>query len=225
MMKHEQLCIPVSTEIKVAWGSPNISLGDIVYYMSPRGVVNLSKKLTLRWTGPYRVTGTPTVSLSIINPIGNWAVNKSELHVLTSRLKKIDPNYSSLNNEQIDLDQINDEDDEDSEVQISRDRDLYTPDVQLKEFTNEPLDSSDVKEEYFPQEILRVPDSQGIPGNISPCPPSQNVPNESLVLQPNQIKLEVDEGLPQNGVDTTETTVHTPVEKRKYNRREIPPTR
>ena len=95
--------------------------------------------------------------------------------------------------------QINDEDDEDSEVQISRDRDLYTPDVQLKESTNEPLDSSEDEEEYFPQEIIRVPDSQGTPGNVSPCPPSQNVPNESLILQPNQIKIEVDEGLPQSG--------------------------
>ena len=225
MMKHEQLCIPVSTEIKVPRGSTNISLGDIVYYMSPRGVVNLSKKLTLRWTGPYRVTGTPTASLSIINPIGNWAVNKRELHVLTSRLKRIDPNYSSLNKEQIDLDQINDEDDEDSEVQISRDRDLYTPDVQLKELTKEPLDSSEDEEEYFPQEIIRVPDSQGTPGNISPSPPSQNVPNESLILQPNQIKVEVDERLPQNRADDTEITVQTPVEKRKYNRRELPPPR
>jgi len=215
----------VSTEIKVPRGSTNISLGDIVYYMSPRGVVNLSKKLTLRWTGPYRVTGTPTASLSIINPIGNWAVNKRELHVLTSRLKRIDPNYSSLNKEQIDLDQINDEDDEDSEVQISRDRDLYTPDVQLKEPTKEPLDSSEDEEEYFPQEIIRVPDSQGTPGNISPSPPSQNGPNESLILQPNQIKVEVDERLPQNRADDTEITVQTPVEKRKYNRRELPPPR
>ena len=94
MVKHEQLCIPVSTEIKIPWGSSNINLGDTVYYMSPRGVIILSKKLTLRWTGPYKVTRTPTESLYVINPIGNWAVNKCELHVLTSGLRKIDPaNY------------------------------------------------------------------------------------------------------------------------------------
>ena len=92
MMKHEQLCILVSTEIKIPWGSTNITLGDEVYYMSPRGVINLSKKLTLRWTGPYKVIGTPTESLSVVNPIGNWAVNKRELHVLTSRLRKNRPN-------------------------------------------------------------------------------------------------------------------------------------
>ena len=80
MAIHEQLCIPVSTEIKKPRGSSNINLGDTVYYMSPRGVINLSKKLTLRWTGPYKVKGTPTDSLSVINPIGNWAVNKLELH-------------------------------------------------------------------------------------------------------------------------------------------------
>ena len=81
MMKHEQLCIPVSTEIKIPRGSTNITLGDIVNYMSPRGVINLSKKLTLRWTGPYKVIGTPTESLSVINPVGSWAVNKRELRM------------------------------------------------------------------------------------------------------------------------------------------------
>ena len=105
MVKHEQLCIPVSTEIKIPRGPSSINLGDIVYYMSPRGVINLSKKLTLRWTGPYKVTGTPSESLSVINPIGNWAVNKRELHVLTSRLRKVDPAYCKPVNEQIDLDQ------------------------------------------------------------------------------------------------------------------------
>ncbi len=87
--------------IKIPRGSSNINLGDIVYYMSPRGVINLSRKLTLRWTGPYKVTGAPTESLSVINPIGNWAVNKRELHVLTSRLRKVDPAYYKPVNEQI----------------------------------------------------------------------------------------------------------------------------
>ncbi len=41
-----------------------------------------------------------------INPIGNWAVNKRELHVLTSRLRKVDPAYYKPVNEQIDLEQL-----------------------------------------------------------------------------------------------------------------------
>ena len=68
MMKHEQLCI-VSTEIKIPRGNTNISIGVIVYYMSPKGVVNSSKNLTLRWTGPYRVVGAPSESLSILTPL------------------------------------------------------------------------------------------------------------------------------------------------------------
>ena len=51
MAKHEQLCIPVSTEIKIPRGSSNINLGDTVYYMSPRGVINLSKKINLEVDG------------------------------------------------------------------------------------------------------------------------------------------------------------------------------
>ena len=143
MMKHEQLCILVSTEIKIPWGSTNITLGDEVYYMSPRGVINLSKKLTLRWTGPYKVIGTPTESLSVVNPIGNWAVNKRELHVLTSRLRKIDPTYYKPVNEQIDLDQLFDEDNGDNEVQILMDKELYASDEHLDKQPEVFIDSSE----------------------------------------------------------------------------------
>ena len=86
IIKHETLNIPVLTEIKAPRSKYQISVGNIVFYMSPKGVLNLSKKLTLRWTGPYRVIETPSESLSVIYPVGNWALNKRELHVLTSRL-------------------------------------------------------------------------------------------------------------------------------------------
>ena len=72
--------------------------------------------------GPYKVTGTPTESLSVINPMGNWAVNKRELRVLTPRLRKVDTAYYKPVNEQIDLDQLFDENNEDNEIQISMDR-------------------------------------------------------------------------------------------------------
>jgi len=132
----------VSTEIKIPRGSTNITLGDVVYYMSPRGVINLSKKLTLRWTGLYYVIGTPTESLSVIKTIGNWAVNKRELHVLTSWLQKIDPTVYRLVNEQIDLDQLFDEDNEDNEVQMSMDKKLDASDVHLEKQTEVFIDSS-----------------------------------------------------------------------------------
>ena len=69
----------------------------------------------------------------MINPIGNWAVNKRELHVLTSRLGKIDPAYYKPVNEQIDLDQLFVENNEDNEVQVSMDIELNaSPDVNIE---------------------------------------------------------------------------------------------
>ena len=48
MAKREKMCILVSTEIKIPKGSKRIPSVDIVYYMSLKGVLNLSRKLTLR---------------------------------------------------------------------------------------------------------------------------------------------------------------------------------
>lgn len=60
LVRHETLNIPVLTEIKAPRSKYQISVGNIVFYMSPKGILNLSKKLTLRWTGPYRVIETPS---------------------------------------------------------------------------------------------------------------------------------------------------------------------
>ena len=228
MAIHEQLCIPVSTEIKKPRGSSNINLGDTVYYMSPRGVTNLSKKLTLRWTGPYKVTGTPTDSLSIINPIGNWAVNKRELHVLNSRLRKIDPDYYRPVNEQINLDQLFDENDEDNEIQISMDRESNaSPDVNIEKQADVFIDSSEDEDENVPQGVTETSENLETPRNISPPLYPQNIIDNPPILQPDQIKLknETDISLPQNRLTSTEMTVGPPVEKRKYNHRELPPPR
>jgi len=228
MAKHERLCIPVSTEIKIPRGRSNINLGDIVYYMSPRGVVNLSKKLTLRWTGPYKVTGTPTESLSVINPIGNWAVNKRELHVLTSRLRKVDPAYYKPVNEQIDLEQLFDENNDDNEVQISRDRESNaSPDVNTDTQTDALIDSSEDEDEDVPQGVPKTSDDLETPRNIPPPILPQDGINEPPILQPSQIKLEneADINLPQDRLTSAETPVQPPVVKRKYNRRELPPPR
>ena len=226
MARYEQLCIPVSTEIKIPRGSSNITLGDTVYYTSPRGVVNLSKKLTLRGTGPYTVTGTPTDSLSVINPIGNWTVNKRELHVLTSRLRKIDPAYCKPVNEQIDLDQLFDENEEDNEVKISMDRESNeSPDVNIEKQADMFIDSSEDEDEYVPQGVTKTSDNLETPRNVYPqlCP--QNIIDNPLILQPDQIKLEneAELTLPQSGSTSIEMTVRPPVEKRKYNHRELPP--
>ncbi len=76
------------------------------------------EKLTLRWTGPYRVIETPSESLSVIYPVGNWALNKRELHVLTSRLKKVDPEYSNLVGEQVDLELVLQREDDEEDIRV-----------------------------------------------------------------------------------------------------------
>ena len=58
MAKHEKMCILVSTKIKIPKGSKRIPSVDIVYYTSLKGVLNLSRKLTLKWTGSYWVIST-----------------------------------------------------------------------------------------------------------------------------------------------------------------------
>ena len=66
MVRHETLNIPVLTEIKAPRSKYQISVGNVVFYMSPKGILNPSKKLILRWTRPYRVIETPSESLSVV---------------------------------------------------------------------------------------------------------------------------------------------------------------
>ena len=46
MAKHEKLCISVASEAKIPWENKKILIGNIVYYMFYKGVLNLSRKLT-----------------------------------------------------------------------------------------------------------------------------------------------------------------------------------
>ena len=87
-------------------------------------------------------------------------MNKRNLHVLTSRLRKVDPNYFRPVNEQIDLDQLNAEEHEDNEVQFPMNKDSYTFDSQLDRHTKVFMDSSEDDEDYVPQRTTRVPDTQ-----------------------------------------------------------------
>ena len=84
----------------------SIKLGDLVYQFSPRAIVNLSRKLKLRWHGPYRVVKIISPSLCTIFPVGDWCIHKKEVKTLTSRLKRINPAYSQPLGEMIDLDQL-----------------------------------------------------------------------------------------------------------------------
>ena len=82
MHKNELLAIPMDQGIKSPRGIDSIKLGDLVYQFSPGTIVNLSRKLTLRWQGPYRVVEIISPSLCIIFPIGDWCVQKKKLEHL-----------------------------------------------------------------------------------------------------------------------------------------------
>ena len=232
MAKHERMCIPVSNEIKIPRGSKKISNGDIVYYMSPKGVLNLSRKLTLRWTGPYRVINTPSESLSVIDPIGNWAVNRRELHVLTSRLKKVNPEYSRLTSEQIDLDQLAQREAEEEEVSFTPQESLTYPTSATSELSRPReiiVDSSEDDEEYIPMRDQWSDRPLHSPENISPSieTPGEMSMENPIIVQPSMIKTEVnpDESLPQTEATLPQAPVQPPVGKRKWVRRELPPPR
>ena len=186
----------------------------------------------LRWTGPYRVISTPSESLSVIDPIGGWAVNRRELHVLTSRLKKVNPEYSRLTSEQIDLDQLTQREAEEEEVS-------FTPQESLTYSTSAPselsrpreiiVDSSEDDEEYIPMRNQWSERPLHSPENIFPSieTPREMSKENHIIVQPSMIKIEVnpDESLPQAEATLPQALDQPPVGKRKWVQRELPPPR
>ena len=104
--EHELHVIPTNQEIKSPRGKDFIKIKDLVYQFHPQAVLNFSRKLTLRWIGPFHVVDTLSPSLSVIFPVGDWVVNKREIKTLTSCLTKIDPAHSQMLREKVDLDQL-----------------------------------------------------------------------------------------------------------------------
>ena len=117
---------------------------------------------------------------------------------------------------------------EDNEVQISMDRESNaSPDVNIDKQADVLIDSSEDEDEDVPQGVTETSDKLETPRNIFPPLHPQNVIDNPPILQPDQIKLEneTDMNLPQNRLTSAEISVQSPVEKRKYNRRELPPPR
>ena len=74
--------------------------GDLVFYFLGRSQRGLSRKLTQRWIGPWKVVKRVSESLVVIFPEGNWATNPKEVATIVSRLRKVDPQLqvsSSMN--------------------------------------------------------------------------------------------------------------------------------
>ena len=102
-----------------------------------------------------------------------------------------------------------------------------SPNMNVDKQADVVTDSSEDEDENIPQGATETSDNLETPRNIYPSLHPQNVIDNPPILQPDQIKLEneTDMNLPQNRLTSTEISVHPPVEKRKYSRRELPPSR
>lgn len=99
---------------------PAFKVGDACYYFLARVKRGLSRKLTSRWIGPWKVVRVISDSLVVIHPIGTWCQNPKEVSAIINRLRKVDPQLSlSVTNPSrrqcIDLEAISDDLDEFSE--------------------------------------------------------------------------------------------------------------
>ena len=162
-----------------------------------------------------------------MTPFGGWTVNRRELHVLTSRLKKVNPEYSRLTSEQIDLDQLAQE-----EVSFTPQESLTYPTSATSELSRPReivVDSSEDDEEYIPMRNQWSERSLRSPENISPSieTPREMSTKNPIIVQPSMIKIEVnpEESLPQAETTLPQALVQPPVGKRKWVRRELPPPR
>ena len=222
MRKHELLTIPMDQGIKSPRGLNFIKLGDLVYQFSPRAIVNLSRKLTLRWIGPYRVVEIISPSLCTIFPIGEWCTVKKEVKTLTSRLRKVDPTYSQPLGDMIDQDPLTED------LSEGEDIILQSPQPHLNVDLNE-----DVEEE---SEIEVGSEEEGDVPFVPPPLLSEGVPADPLInptsmenYSPQDIKLEPRSPTPvlSENIDIANDVPDIPVElpKQKRVRKPLPPPR
>ena len=89
--------------------TPQLQVGDTVFYFMARVKPNLSKKLTSRWIGPWEIIRRISDSLVVISPRGNWCKKDHEMAVVVNRLKRVDFSLSpSWPNQNIHVDQLED---------------------------------------------------------------------------------------------------------------------
>jgi len=70
-----------------------VEVGDVVYYYCPRVTKDenrqLSRKLAILWTGPYRVNAKPSDSLVTLVAMGTWARNQREITTTVDKVRVI----------------------------------------------------------------------------------------------------------------------------------------
>ena len=89
--KNKQKCITLDIASHQGRSPITFYEGDLVYYSLGRSQRGLSRKLTQRWMGPWKVVKGVSESLVVIFPEGNWATNPKEVVTSVSRLRKVDP--------------------------------------------------------------------------------------------------------------------------------------
>ena len=102
-----------------ARSKPEIVEGDTVFYFLAHINPGLSKKLSKRWIGPFRVCKVISEALLVIYPIGTWARNPREISVIANRVHKVDLKLSVTSydgaDEPVDLSEISSEINENAE--------------------------------------------------------------------------------------------------------------
>lgn len=219
MVQQERLSIPISNQVKAPRSRNPIITGDIVYYFSPKGILNLSKKLTLRWTGPYRVLQKPTESMCIIYPIGNWATNPREITTLITKLRKINPEFSPVTQEQVNLNLLPEEDLEEEEV-------LF-PEQVVEPINQEGTITprySDISEDSDDDIVIPFPAGRG---NENMAPP----PEDTIDRDETETLVKMEPLSPQHTVELTDerrdenVEINTPIQRITRTKKPPPPPR
>ena len=91
----EKICVTQKTGIMrdnarfQGRSQPTFQTGDLCYYHIPCVKQGLSKKLGVRWLGPFTVRKVVSEALVIIYPTGTWCINPREIAAIVNRLKQV----------------------------------------------------------------------------------------------------------------------------------------
>ena len=88
----------MSEQTALAWRNANqqgqnlpvYQEGDTVLYFLSQVRQGLSQKLQTRWLGSFKIKKVVSESLGVLYPIGRWAVNPREIHMVVNRIQKVD---------------------------------------------------------------------------------------------------------------------------------------
>ena len=143
---------------------PEFKTGDLVYFFLGRVKQGLSRKLTCRWIGPFKVKRMVSESLAIIYPEGSWCKKPLEISTIVSRLRRVEPDLTSrelrpTERNKLDLEAILDDLDELSEY---------------LSYQHELLDEDDDDEPGLPVGLPPAGIFRGGGGGPGPAPPAGN---------------------------------------------------